>query len=96
MPLFKKKLTTKSPNETIIKKVPAPGHSKAKIGFCSCDEDDQDPVEDDCDPNRGCGKPLFFCGECFLLIKQKDVDQCSCLFTKKKLENSKRGDYSEI
>lgn len=88
--------TTTSPNTTVTEYKPAPMSRKVTIGFCKCDEDDIDPVEDDCDPNKGCGKPLFFCGECFKLIKQKDGEQCSCAFTKRKLDNTKKGDYGII
>ena len=59
---------------------------KVHIGFCECGEDDQDEIVDDCDtgPNKGCGKKLVFCGECFKLIKQEG-DQCSCAYARKKL-----------
>lgn len=86
---------TKNPN-TVTEYKPAPMSRKVKIPFCGCDEDDLDPVEDECDPNKGCGKPLFFCGECFKLMKQKEIEQCSCAFTKHKLDNAKRGDYGII
>ena len=75
---------------------PAPMSRTVKLPFCKCSEDDLDLVEDECDSTRGCGKPLSFCGECFKLIKLKDIDQCSCANTQKKLENAKQGLYDSM
>uniref|UniRef100_A0A7S4M7T4 Uncharacterized protein n=1 Tax=Vannella robusta TaxID=1487602 RepID=A0A7S4M7T4_9EUKA len=100
MPKFFKKIKKQedctSPNQTVTMHKPAPMSRKVTIPFCKCDEDDVDPVEDDCDANKGCGKPLFYCGECFKLIKQKEGEQCSCAFTKRKLGNCKKGEYGMI
>lgn|SRR3990167_4768268 len=99
--IFKKKKSKSSTESeqqpaSVTEYKPAPTSRKVSIPFCKCDEDDQDLVEDDCDSNKGCGKSFSFCGNCFKLVKQKGVDQCSCAFAKRRLELAEAGDYGQI
>jgi hypothetical protein len=60
---------------------------KVDIGYCKCE--DPDPNEDECNKEAGgCGKPLHFCAECYLLV-QAPGDNCSCGWGKKRLHKAK-------
>ena len=55
----------------------------SKVGKCSCPEEVRKSNTDYCEAG-GCGKPLYYCAECFQFIKMKG-DNCSCSWAKKKL-----------
>ena len=57
--------------------------SAGSVGNCNCPEEVRKPNTDYCEAG-GCGKPLYYCAECFQFIKMKG-DNCSCSWAKNKL-----------
>lgn len=61
--------------------------------WCKCKEEDKDEESEECAGGfhgKGCGKMMYFCGECFRMVKQpKGVKQCTCSNGVKKLGDAK-------